>query len=190
MPRPALVNSDDLLARLSFTFRDVGFEAASMSVLSERTGLKRASLYHRFPGGKQEMAEKVLSRAHEWMSENVIASLRSSRDPEERLTTMMRALEDFYENGARACLLNMLATDAETKSPFADAIRQTLEEWIGALAFCARSAGISEAASKQRALRIVTMIQGGLVVSRGLRTNAPFGAVIEDLPRVLLEREA
>ncbi|MEO0971892.1 MAG: helix-turn-helix domain-containing protein, partial [Pseudomonadota bacterium] len=60
MPRPASINDDDLLDRLSSVFREVGYEEASMALLASASGLKKASLYHRFPGGKEQMAREVL----------------------------------------------------------------------------------------------------------------------------------
>ena len=44
------VNEDELLDRLTDVFRTYGYEGASLSKISEATGLQRASLYHRFPG--------------------------------------------------------------------------------------------------------------------------------------------
>lgn len=184
MPRPALVASDDLLARLSLAFRDVGYEAASMAVLSERTGLKRASLYHRFPGGKEQMAREVLTGGHAWLSEAVVAPLRSDTAPAERIAIMIDALDAFYEGGARACLLNMLAAPPEPGSPFADAIRGSFEDWIGALAHCARDAGVPD--PEARATRAVAAVQGALVLSRGLGRTDPFRDALADLPRMVL----
>ena len=188
MSRPALVASDDLLARLSLAFRDVGYEAASMAILSERTGLKRASLYHRFPGGKEQMAQEVLTGGHAWLSEAVVAPLRSNAPPTERIDTMVDALDAFYEGGARACLLNMLAAPPGPGSPFADAIRGSFEDWITALAHCARDAGVTD--PEARATRAVAVVQGALVLSRGLGRTDPFRATLADLPRMVLRGAA
>jgi AcrR family transcriptional regulator len=177
------VAPDDLLARLSLAFRDVGFEAASMAVLSERTGLKRASLYHRFPNGKAQMAAEVLSSAHAWLTGEVIAPLRSDAPPPERINAMVAALDAFYEGGTRACLLNMLAAPPEPGSPFADAIRTSFEDWIAALAHCAREAGASD--PEARAIRAVATVQGALVLSRGLGDTAPFRTALADLPGIV-----
>lgn len=188
MGRPALVQPDDLLAQLSLAFRDVGFEAASMTVLSERTGLKRPSLYHRFPGGKEQMAQEVLSGAHAWLAENVLAPLRSDAPPAQRVAAMVEALGRFYEDGARACLLNMLSAPMDRDGPFAPAIRATFEAWLDALAACARDSGVPDDEARARARRVLTLVQGGLVLSRGLGTTDPFAEALADLPPVLLEK--
>ena len=65
------INEDELLDRLTDVFRTYGYEGASLSRISEVTGLQRASLYHRFPGGKEDMAKAVLSRAGQWLINRV-----------------------------------------------------------------------------------------------------------------------
>ena len=64
--RPQKTLDEDVLAGLTEVFQSKGYEAASLQDLARATGLKKASLYHRFPGGKKQMAEekedKPLSR--------------------------------------------------------------------------------------------------------------------------------
>lgn len=186
MGRPALVQSDDLLARLSIAFRDSGFEAASMAVLSERTGLKRASLYHRFPGGKEQMASEVLDQAYKWLDENILGPLRSDVLPAERIDVMVERLGEFYEDGERACLLNMLSSPIERDGPFAEPIRRTFQAWIEALADCVAQVGVSDVEARRRAMRAVAAVQGALVLSRGLGRTDPFRDALADLPALLL----
>ena len=42
-------------------FRAHGYEGATLSVITEATGLGKGSLYHFFPGGKEELAAAVLA---------------------------------------------------------------------------------------------------------------------------------
>ena len=73
-------------------------------MLSEATGLQKASLYHRYPGGKQEMAEHVLSLRWTGLGDHVIAHLNDDGPPEGRLAEVNRSLSTFYEAGGRlAC---------------------------------------------------------------------------------------
>jgi len=59
--RPQKVIDSDILKGLTKVFRSKGYEGANLSELAQATNLKKASLYHRFPGGKQEMAVTVLT---------------------------------------------------------------------------------------------------------------------------------
>ena len=54
------VSEEEVVQKLFQVFRLKGFDGASLSDLAEATGLKKASLYHRYPGGKQEMAAAVM----------------------------------------------------------------------------------------------------------------------------------
>ena len=63
MSRTSAIDDGELIARLSGVFRDVGYEGATLSALAAATGLQKASLYHRYPGGKQQMADEVLAAA-------------------------------------------------------------------------------------------------------------------------------
>ncbi len=48
----ARVSEDFVLDKIAAVFRLHGYEGASIRLLAQATGLERASLYHRFPGGK------------------------------------------------------------------------------------------------------------------------------------------
>ncbi len=78
------INEPELLSRLTDLFRTYGYDRASLSKISEVTGLGRSSLYHRFPGGKAEMADAVLTAADEWLGEYVLAPLEEPGDPSVR----------------------------------------------------------------------------------------------------------
>src|SRR5436309_2266252 len=56
------VPNEELFDRLARVFRVAGFEGASLGALADGAGLQRASLYHRFPDGKVQMAEAVMGR--------------------------------------------------------------------------------------------------------------------------------
>ncbi len=58
----ALQTIDDhsLAESLFDVFRSRGYEGATLSLLSEVTGLKKSSLYHRFPAGKDDMVKAVV----------------------------------------------------------------------------------------------------------------------------------
>jgi len=63
----ALMSRDEVVERLVGVFQRCGYDGASLSELSAATGLGRSSLYHHFPGGKEEMARAVIARVGAWM---------------------------------------------------------------------------------------------------------------------------
>lgn len=189
MARKALVTDSELMERLSDAFRAAGYEGASLALLAESTGLKKASLYHRFPGGKEQMGLEVLRDAGEWLAGNVLAPLAGSGAPRERLVLMTRQLDAFYLGGRKACLLNLLSTPLGQDSPFKAAIRQLFEIFADSLTRVMIEAGVSPESAAVRAERALILIQGGLVLARGLDSPEPFQRVLATLPDELLGEE-
>jgi AcrR family transcriptional regulator len=181
MARPQSVEDEELMARLSCVFRDVGYEGASLTLLAEATGLKKASLYHRFPNGKQQMAEEVLASALAWYEANILGPLRSAASPAERVAAVVLHLDGFYAGGQHACLLNMLASPRAELGPFSEAIKGAFEALVSAFTVVARDAGHGAKAAKLRAERTVMLLHGSLVMSRGLRSAKPFKTFLAGL---------
>lgn len=185
MGRKALIENDALIARLSDMFREVGFEGATLATMSEKTGLKRPSLYHRFPGGKEQMACEVLDDAGRWLTTNVLEPLGTEGSPRDRIGAMIRQLDAFYRGGEQACLLNLLSAPLGGTGPFQSRISAMFEAFIAAIAAVLVEAGIAAVEAERRAQRAVAMIQGSLVLSRGLGRTQPFRDTLDELPDLL-----
>ncbi len=178
------IDEDHLLDRLTEVFRLHGYQGASLSLIAEATGLKRASLYHRFPGGKKEMAEAVLQRADTWFVSHILAPLTEPGEPSARIREMANRLSDFYGGGHHSCLLDSLSLGDEDV-----AIRRHIERsftaWLGALVGIARESGLSPATAKLRAEEALVHIQGALVMARATGETQPFARVLQNLPELL-----
>jgi TetR/AcrR family transcriptional regulator, lmrAB and yxaGH operons repressor len=186
MSRPRLIAEDDLLARLARVFSEVGYEGASLALLADATGLQKASLYHRFPRGKTQMAEEVLASTGSWLQAQILSPLKGPGTPAERLATVAANLDRFYHGGARACLLNMLSSPRIDDGPFAPAIRAAFEALIAAFSDLAGESGANPETARLRGERAVMLLQGALVLSRGTGSTAPFRSFLAALPDDLL----
>src|ERR1700674_3382424 len=71
--RPAKVTDERLYEDLAGVFRRKGYDGASYSDIMEATGLVKASLYHRFPDGKEQMVNAILSRVDKEFVDYVLA---------------------------------------------------------------------------------------------------------------------
>src|SRR2546423_8572951 len=111
MPAPIL-SKDDVLDRLMDAFREKGYEGASLAELSAATGLNKSSLYHYFPGGKQDMAAQVMAHLDRQLTA-VYEPLQSAKPPKQKLGAMLDALVAFYEGGRKSCLLYRLCGSSD-----------------------------------------------------------------------------
>ena len=182
------INEDELLDRLTDVFRTYGYEGASLSRISEVTGLQRASLYHRFPGGKEDMAKAVLSRAGQWLVNQVLAPLSGPGKPKDRIQKMAKELHEFFGGGKHCCLLDSLSfgfDDSEIKQH----IRAGMDAWVDSLAKIACEVGIPAKKARQQAQDAISRIEGSLVVGRVLKDYGPFERTMAELPSMLLDKK-
>jgi TetR/AcrR family transcriptional regulator, lmrAB and yxaGH operons repressor len=183
--RPQTVETDLVIHQLGEIFRAEGFEGTSLVRLAECAGLKKASLYHRFPRGKQQMAEEVLNAAGVWIQARVLLPLNADGPVQERVTIVVQALDEFYGGGTRGCLLNVFASPGGGASPFSATITAMFEALIAGFAKLARDAGCSEKESKLRAERCLALMEGGLVLARGMNAPERFKSILSGLPSEL-----
>jgi TetR/AcrR family transcriptional regulator, lmrAB and yxaGH operons repressor len=181
----ALMNREDIVERLTSTFRRYGYDGATLVRLEQATGLKRPSLYHHFPGGKDEMAKVVLDSVNEWLSVHVLEPLAESGDPKRKLHGMTRALNRFYESGKQSCLLGVLSF-GDARDLFQDSVRRALQVWRDAIAAVLLDAGFARQDALVRAENAIRDIQGALVVSRALNSTKPFQRTMDELADRLL----
>lgn len=179
------IDEEQFLDRLTEVFRVHGYEGASLSRISEATGLQRASLYHRFPGGKAEMVKAVLQRAGDWLSTHVLGPLCNSGPPSKRVERMIERLREFYGDGEHSCLLDTLSL-GEEGSELRAAIEGALNAWFDALTRVARDAGFNQDEARRRAEDAMVLIQGALVIARATGNRKPFGRALDRLPDLLV----
>ena len=105
----AKLNDGELADRVLDLFRNYGYQGTTLSQIAEATGLEKASLYYRYPGGKEAIVLAVASRVGSWFEENVFHPLIVEGTPKERLDAVARSLREFYGDGERPCVLESLS---------------------------------------------------------------------------------
>ncbi len=181
------MSKDTAIPKLLSVFQQYGYEGTTLARLSAATGLGRASLYHHFPKGKEEMASAVLDYLNQGLQTQILAPLHNGAiiPPSDRIRAMNENLDRFYSQGEKACLLALLNV-GEAHDLFQNQIQQMLELWIDSLAKVAIESGVKPKVARQRAEDAVLQIEGALVLSRGLNNQDIFQRVLDHLPEMLL----
>ncbi|WP_228035431.1 TetR/AcrR family transcriptional regulator [Oculatella sp. LEGE 06141] len=176
----------EAIARLVDVFRQYGYDGTSMAKIAEATGLGKSSLYHHFPGGKEEMATAVLDYLSQCLNTGLLAPLQQSGEPLDRLRAMNRNIDQYYNHGQKACLLAMLAM-GESSDRFRTQVSHILNSWIEAIAEVLIEADFEPELARQRAEDAIIQIQGAIILTQGLSTTAPFKRILNHLPETLLQ---
>lgn len=156
---------DQLLAIVAEVFREHGYEGASLALIGEATGLGKGSLYHFFPGGKEELARAVIAHIDGWFEENVFAPLRDSADPLAGIEQMLEATDSYFRSGRRVCLIGAFALD-ESRDLFAGQIRDYFGRWVTHLTGALERSGHRPDEAGELAEEAVAAIQGALTLAR------------------------
>jgi TetR/AcrR family transcriptional repressor of lmrAB and yxaGH operons len=164
---------------LAEIFRELGYEGTTLSRITERTGIGKGSLYHFFPGGKEEMAAAVLAEVDRWFEDFIYEPLRRD-EPAVAIAAMWRGVDDYFRSGGRICLVGAFALDG-TRERFSEAINSYFRRWVDALAGALARAGKSSDEARAEAEAAVLGIQGALVLSRALDDHDVFRRAIAGL---------
>jgi TetR/AcrR family transcriptional regulator, lmrAB and yxaGH operons repressor len=175
----------EILRALSEVFRAHGYEGASLSLITEATGLGKGSLYHLFPGGKQQMASEVLAEIDGWFELNIYAPLRDADDPARAIAAMLSGVDDYFRSGHRICLVGLVALGA-ARGNFADAVDSYFAHWHAALVSLLRRSGLSNSQAQRRSEDALLTIQGALVLARARDDAKIFRRALAELKARLL----
>lgn len=175
----------DVVPLVAEVFRELGFEGASMSAITARTKLSKGSLYHFFPGGKEQMAAEILAHVDAWFVAEVFEPLEEAT-PQEAIARMWKSVDAYFQSGRRICLIGAFALD-ETRDRFAGLIRGYFRRWVSALESALVRHGMEARQAKAEAEDVVIAIQGALTVARALNDKAVFGRTLRRLQKRLAE---
>lgn len=179
MPRNVAERSDTL-APIDEVFRERGFKGASLSLIGRATGLNKGSLYNFFPGGKEEMAQTVLSEIGGWFDTHIFTPLQQASRPEDAIATMFDSVEMYFRSGRRVCLVGAFAL-GDSRDRFSREVQSYFSRWVEALDAALRRAQHNSDSARALAEEVVAGIQGALVLARALDEPQVFSRALARL---------
>ncbi|MBN9153643.1 MAG: TetR/AcrR family transcriptional regulator [Microbacterium sp.] len=157
-----------------------GYQATSFTDVLETSGAPRGSIYHHFPGGKDELVSLALDR----QAARVIGGLDrlEGRTPGEVVDSFARWWRLGLEKSDFAVGCSLVAV---TASAGAGALRDEagtlFERWIVRLASLFEGAGVDAAAAASFAGELLAAVEGAVAIARAQSSFAVFDRVVERL---------
>ena len=155
-------------------FRRQGYAGTGLNQVVAEAQAPFGSLYHHFPGGKQQLAEDVIRVGGTFFQELVTAIYDDEPNAEAAVRAVFRgaaetlAATDFQD----ACPIATIALDvASTSDPLRRATAEVFDQWIAALT--------ERLDDHDRALAVLAALEGAFVLCRAQRTTAPMLAAGE-----------
>jgi len=155
-----------------------GLQGTAFSDVLERSGAPRGSIYHHFPGGKDELVAAAIAR----VSERTLARLTelggSATSLTEGFLGLWRALLD--RSGLTAgCAV--VAVSVAASDHLLDRAGTVFREWTAHLAALLEEAGVAPARAASFAVLLISATEGAVVMARAQRDLAPFESVATTL---------
>lgn len=163
----------DLLARR-------GLQATSFAEVTQATQTPRGSIYHHFPGGKQELVLEALAlNTHQWL--DAVATVEHHA-PEQVVGELLRRLRAFlgetnFEAGSAVGAVT-IAAENPTQLEHCHAAFEAL---TGAIAKALTDSGATASAASEHAQLLTSSMIGMTMTSRAARGYDGFDAAARQL---------
>ncbi len=184
--RPQKVDQKEVLEGMMEVLRAKGYDGTTLNDLANASGLQKASLYHRFPGGKEEIARAVLEHSGEWLNvhlHQIIAD--EAKSPEEQLELVMANIQMLYRNGESICILRSLSMD-NAIALVGKPIKTEMLKWINSFTQLGINFGFEPVVAERMAYEGLIKVQGSLVVAKGLGNNTAFQQALISIKNMYL----
>ena len=176
-----------LVEQLGAVFQRQGYDGATLAQLAAVTGLGKASLYHHFPGGKEEMAQVLVRRSVANLERVAFSRLQGPGEPRKRLLAFLEGFSEYVEQGRGNCLLAVML-QGSSRALFADQISAQFQDWQPAVAAVFEELGEKPKRAQRSAGNLLDTLYGSLLVSRLLDDPKHFQQSIKRLGKRLGKR--
>ena len=157
-------------------FRRQGYAGTGVKQIAAMASAPFGSLYHFFPGGKEQLGEEVIRWSGDLYLQLFATIAMQAPDP-------VTAIGDFFSGAAEtlretdyadACPIATVALEvASTNEPLRKATAAVFESWFEAASAYLSSAGIPPGRARELAISMLCLLEGAFVFSRAMRSTEP-----------------
>ena len=177
-----------ILDASSELFRRQGLTGTGVKQILALAEAPYGSLYHHFPGGKDQLAAETITRAGAYYGQLVAGKLAEHAD----IVDALRAT--FLDAGATleatdyadACPIETVALEvASTNEQLRLATAEVFDSWLDAMAAYLTIGGVDPPGARSLALTIVAALEGAFVLARATRRTDALDACGDAMARLV-----
>jgi AcrR family transcriptional regulator len=178
-----------IVAASSRLFQRKGYVGTGVKQIVAEAGAPFGSLYHFFPGGKEQLGAEVI-RTSGYLYLQLIGMFFG---PD---VDIVEAVENFFAGAAAtleetdyadACPIATVALEvASTSEPLREATADVFESWIAGGSAAFEQAGFPPEQARELTIAMLSQLEGAFVLCRSLRSTEPLriaGRVMADTVR-------
>jgi TetR/AcrR family transcriptional regulator, lmrAB and yxaGH operons repressor len=174
---------EQMLRAAAALFQERGYAATSFHDVIARSGAPRGSIYHHFPGGKEQLAAEAL-RWYAGRTSAALADATARGTAVEAVAGFVAASSDgLRRTDFRAgCPIAGVALDlAGPDQPLHAVVAAALADWRRVLAYAFERDGAAPSAARRLAALAVAAVEGALLLARADRDTRPLDDVGREL---------
>ncbi|MGW6449850.1 TetR/AcrR family transcriptional regulator [Lentzea sp. NPDC055074] len=171
--------------------RERGAAGVTVDAVLAHSGAPRGSVYHHFPGGRNEMVLGAVRQAGDY-----IDAMVSEAAAEGDVQQLLERLVGFWKRsltktGYRAgCPAAAMAMDSRDTVPDAvDVVREIFARWQGSIAEALSANGFEAHRAHRLATLVVSAVEGAIILCRAHRDLGPLDDVFAEIAPLLERRD-
>lgn len=194
MPAPQTDTRARIRDAAATLFRRNGYPGTGLKRIATESGAPFGSIYHFFPGGKQELAEDTIRTSGPAFMQLVLAQLDTVPDPLESLSRAFDAAAELLEATGYedACPIATMALEvASSNETLRIATAEVFDEWVTVGTEWFGRWVPDRAAARSLTLSFIMILEGAFVLCRAARDREPLqaaGRSMVELTRAAMER--
>ncbi len=172
----AVTTKERILDTTAELFRRYGYTGTGLKQIVAEAQAPFGSIYHHFPGGKEELGREVILRSGGMYQELFETILDAAPD-------LMTGVRNLFDGAAEllrqtdyadACPIATVALEvASSNEPLRMATSEVFDSWIEAGTHRFAAAGVSEEKARDLAIVLITSLEGAFILSRAMRDTEP-----------------
>jgi AcrR family transcriptional regulator len=165
---------DRILDSTAELFRRQGYTATGMKQIAAEAAAPFGSLYHFFPGGKEDLGCEVIRTSGRMYTQLFATIALNAPD-------VLTGVSEFFSGAAEtlvetdyadACPIATVALEvASTNEPLREATAEVFTEWIEGATRYFVFAGIPPERSRELAFSMLCLLEGAFIFSRAMRST-------------------
>ncbi|MGH2831219.1 MAG: TetR/AcrR family transcriptional regulator [Solirubrobacteraceae bacterium] len=174
---------DRILDTTAELFRRQGYTGTGMKQIAAEAAAPFGSVYHFFPGGKEELGAEVIHTSGRMYMQLFAAVIAETPD-------VLSAVHGFFAGAAEtlvetdyadACPIATVALEvASTNEVLREATADVFDEWITGATQYFKLVGIAEERARELAFQMLCLLEGAFIFARAMRSTEALVAAGKD----------
>ncbi|MET9230098.1 TetR/AcrR family transcriptional regulator [Lentzea sp. NPDC003310] len=171
--------------------RERGAAGVTVDAVLAHSGAPRGSVYHHFPGGRNELVLGAVRQAGDY-----IAAMVRDSAAEGDVEQMVDRLVAFWKRALvktdyrAGCPVAAMAMDSRDVVPDAgEVVREIFARWQASLVDALSGCGFAPDRARRLATLIVSAIEGAIILCRARRDLGPLDDVLAEIAPLLRQRD-